>query len=606
MAPAGHQPPHILRSGVVSPQQVEALFRIYFDYMNLSCSLLDPVLYTAHNTYWRSPFLFTVVCAIASRYDKSRPALYEELMNYAQLAAGTALINGPKNVEVVAAYILLSLYPVPMRRWEEDRTWLYLGLAIRVATDINLNRAPANMKPRTEQQIRESLNRTRVWINCFNLDRSTSSWHGKASTLNNADPVANASGTWYNSSPHNVGNFDIQLVAYNAELRLMNNFSTMIRSSPNKKADIDQLATETDEKLTALGEEWKTKLQTETDLSDPQNRFRNSLVKLAYSYARLVVLSQGFQHSLSKSHQDENPYFHRCRRAACDVVRVFIDELSTQKVYLRHGPDAQCVFVTFASSFLVKLLHPKYAEFLSMDQRIEIRTLVQGIIDLLSSPEIFVDDRHAPKQWSKFLAGLLDTPMAKLEVSPNWKSGASVSRRRSARKSKDSHMGSQGNSGRPSDSPPNPNMQNGPTSPPSSGQAASYARTVPLPPQQYPQQNYAGPTSPQSYHPSPAEQSPGIGFADSGNATFGENALQMQFPEYFQPPLAFDGDFFASMQSMPDPSIWQNMTMTGFNWMDVLHQQQTPDSDTQMMDATINPGLLHAENSHLMAGPSYP
>lgn len=32
----------------------------YFDEMNLSCSLLDPVLYTAQRTCYRSPFLFTV------------------------------------------------------------------------------------------------------------------------------------------------------------------------------------------------------------------------------------------------------------------------------------------------------------------------------------------------------------------------------------------------------------------------------------------------------------------------------------------------------------------------------------------------------------------
>lgn len=52
-------------------------------------------------------------------------------MNYARLAAGTALIGGPKTVELVYAYILLSLYPVPARRWEDDRGWIYLGMAIR-------------------------------------------------------------------------------------------------------------------------------------------------------------------------------------------------------------------------------------------------------------------------------------------------------------------------------------------------------------------------------------------------------------------------------------------------------------------------------------------
>ena len=52
-------------------------------------------------------------------------------MRYAQLAAGTALIDDQKTVEVCQAYILLSLYPVPARRWEDNRSWLYLGLAIR-------------------------------------------------------------------------------------------------------------------------------------------------------------------------------------------------------------------------------------------------------------------------------------------------------------------------------------------------------------------------------------------------------------------------------------------------------------------------------------------
>lgn len=95
-------------------------------------------------------------------------------MQYACLAAGTALIGGPKTVESVHAYLILSLYPRPARRWEDDRTWLYLGLAIRVATDLNLHHPPT-ATPKNEQHAREMLNRTRAWMNCFNLDRSIGS-----------------------------------------------------------------------------------------------------------------------------------------------------------------------------------------------------------------------------------------------------------------------------------------------------------------------------------------------------------------------------------------------------------------------------------------------
>jgi hypothetical protein len=61
-------------------------------------------------------------------------------MHFAQLAAGTALISGSKNVEMCQAYILLSLYPVPARKWEDQRSWLYLGLAIRYVDMLLLSR----------------------------------------------------------------------------------------------------------------------------------------------------------------------------------------------------------------------------------------------------------------------------------------------------------------------------------------------------------------------------------------------------------------------------------------------------------------------------------
>jgi hypothetical protein len=46
-------------------------------------------------------------------------------------------------------------------------------------------------------------------------------------------------------------------------------------------------------------------------MTDPQNRFRSGLLKLAISYARLVALSFGFQHAFGKNNADENPFLMR-------------------------------------------------------------------------------------------------------------------------------------------------------------------------------------------------------------------------------------------------------------------------------------------------------
>lgn len=111
-------------------------------------------------------------------------------------------------MELAQAYILLSVFTVPERRWEENRGWLYIGLASRyvcdsshvdlfpfprsmlmdvlffhsLATDLNLHQV-SPIKPTTERQEREMLNRVRLWLNCYNLDRSTATQYGKPNSI---------------------------------------------------------------------------------------------------------------------------------------------------------------------------------------------------------------------------------------------------------------------------------------------------------------------------------------------------------------------------------------------------------------------------------------
>lgn len=76
--------------------------------------------------------------------------------------------------------------------------------------------------------------------------------------------------------------------------------------------EINKIAAETDEKLVAMEAEWNERLSQNTDSADDQARFRNSLVKLAYRYSRLIVLSFGFQHSfVGKAHSDQTNFFNR-------------------------------------------------------------------------------------------------------------------------------------------------------------------------------------------------------------------------------------------------------------------------------------------------------
>ncbi|KAJ7593031.1 hypothetical protein C8J56DRAFT_1023845 [Mycena floridula] len=534
-----NHPPHILTRGIITPADAESLFKIFFETMNLSLSLVDPVLYTAQRTVHRSPFMFTVICAIASRFYKEheRPELYGVAMHYAQLAAGTALISGPKNVELVIGYILLSLYPVPSKRWDDERGWLYLGTAIRIAVELNLH-LPNTAKPLNEQHAREQLNRTRVWINCFNLDRSTGSQYGKAPTIRNTDYIANHSEEWWNSSEYNMENFDVHTCCYNAELRVMAGFVASIYNDPNhptglnKDAPFENLAIATDEELQALGKKWFTLLE-QTDMTNVQNRFRTGLLRLAFSYSRLVALSFGFQYGKSFK-DDENPFFLRCVAAARDVVTTVVTDIGRpgQRIYFRHGPEAQRVFLTFAATFLIKLLQPKYASHLEPETRTEILQLIQSAIDFLSSPEVAIDERHGPKVHARFLRGLL----AKVDKPSRSRKGS--------RRPKSSS----------SSAAPSPGLRH--ESPASTANSLSPpALDSVLPSFDH---QFSPPNGQEYFQPSNYGQQP------MSNSNL---EMNVNMSDFFYPPLSFDPDIMDSMASLTDP-VWQDMaSIPGFNLM---------------------------------------
>jgi len=462
-----------------------------------------------------------------------------------------AFLIGQKRVEVVQAYYLLSLFPIPARRWEEDRSWIYLGQAIRVAMDMNLHH-PNTAKPRNELHAREMLNRTRAWLNVFNLDRSLGSQFGKTAIINNADYVASHSHEWWNSSEYNMDNFDIHLCAYNAELRALSQFMMKVYSDPehptglNKEIDLGLLASETDDELENLRQQWFSKFK-QTDSNEPQNRFRIGLLRLAYSYARLVALAYGFQHAFGKSNTDENPFLKRCISAASEVVNAMVDDIGrpSQRIYVRHGPESQTVFIAFSCAFLIKLLQPKYASYVSSEQRAEIIQTVERAVEFHNSPDIGVDDRHGPRLYARFIGGLLE----RVKTSPAKPPRSSRTKRKT--------QGTVAYELLPSNSLS-----------PTATQPSLVNHFEPL--------------------PAPRTTTPFDHFGWSStdidpSAPAGGSALGLTASEFFYAPLPFDRDLVESMQSLSSLSEMHDATLPGFGWMKQMppadfaqYQQQWP------------------------------
>lgn len=72
-----------------------------------------------------------LVCAVSARYYRAKPALYPVAMEFARDLAGLQLVEGSRSVDVCQAYLIMAVYPVPKKKWAEDKSWLLMGVAIR-------------------------------------------------------------------------------------------------------------------------------------------------------------------------------------------------------------------------------------------------------------------------------------------------------------------------------------------------------------------------------------------------------------------------------------------------------------------------------------------
>lgn len=393
----------------VSNDEVIALFKIYYDKMNFHCNLLDPAFHTPSLVCSRSPFLLTTICAIASRFYTERPELHSKLSELSRKLAFSVPAQGYKSVEIVQAYLLNTLWGCgPVERYEQDRTWMLLGMAIRMATDLNLHRRTATTHPDTAEgraRDREVHNRERTWIFCFCLDRSFSAQMGKPYTIKEDFVIRNAS-QWCQSAASVPA--DVALAAYADLQRILTRSLDLLYSGTSTASglqiDSDYLLviTTMETQILAWQHEWGTIRGVGRDEAEHVKKYREISGKFYFNYAMLIVNSFGLQNALQRSAVDIGHFFARCHSSAVACVTVTRDE-SGPLGYLRYAPDSNFVQGSYAVLTLLKLLRPEFQTFLDHEQK--TIGLIKDMVDVFD--KIAAGQMHTPALYSTFIRSLL-------------------------------------------------------------------------------------------------------------------------------------------------------------------------------------------------------
>ncbi|KAE8232560.1 hypothetical protein CF326_g2408, partial [Tilletia indica] len=410
---------------------------LFFNNINPLLLVFDPFLHSVNYVRSRSAFLTTVIISLAARFvDTNRDAALAVSLEHLWLGKQLPLIlaGGYKSVEISQAFIILAMFHKPTRSLADDRSWQYLGFAIRIATEIGVNRRinPKESVKSKEQVRRRVRNRERLWCNLFLCDRIMSAQTGRPWTISDDLLMPEASADWHTQDfalP-----FDTVVVSMIRLRRTIARHSTELDSHLAKEhlsLDKDSSAlsyleflrhgANTD--LVRWRDSWsETSNNVEPESADlgPFSTHWTPLSKLYHQHSWLHLNSFVLQ-SLEKHETVSSSVYKDCWTAALELIKI---TLQLGEAKLMYAPNHIIVMAVYAAVSLLRLLNRDKSKhpWVNRDEAI---TAVRELIKTLSNAGKTPQHRNgAAVPYAKYLTSVLALwdPPSKEQVEENKKS----------------------------------------------------------------------------------------------------------------------------------------------------------------------------------------
>ncbi|EJD43973.1 hypothetical protein AURDEDRAFT_114485 [Auricularia subglabra TFB-10046 SS5] len=384
-----------VQSTAIRVEEIDGLFHTFFSRMNAQINLLDPALHSPRQLLQRCPFLFTTVCAITAKH-LPRPGAYAQAMACARKAAAEALISNRKTVEMCQAYILLGQEFTPLApSWEEDRSSLFQGLALRLALDLNLGGRSAALP------VVERRNRERTWICCAWLDWIGAMQSGRAISFPD-DSVLRRIGSWYTEQGALPG--DVHLCAAVELLRVVRRFADLFTNGDSDSGvNGDAMIRVFDEAVSSVIDDWNQRIERVRN-PDPLSKARSHALNFLYHYCKLRMLSMIIERCTVTNEQPTESCYLKCWHTGLAALTEVVDHIAPSG-FLQYAPDPFLKFSALSAAFTLRLLAPRFSPMISPDSRLVATDLIDRLIAVfeVDSPQGVM----APQVYAQALRGLM-------------------------------------------------------------------------------------------------------------------------------------------------------------------------------------------------------
>ncbi|OJJ73707.1 hypothetical protein ASPBRDRAFT_194633 [Aspergillus brasiliensis CBS 101740] len=184
--------------GLLSLEDAQTLFSMYFVRLHPINGILDTVLHTIDYVRSRSALLFTWILVITAQFDHQSASCAKRLRLHGEKLSRHVHTSGYKSVEIVQGYYISLLSATPAPTLSEERSWLYTSYAVTVATELGLDQINTSNSHPSESTLsqRQTRNRERTWLRILLWERATSAAYGRATAFPESPLTRNIQKWW--------------------------------------------------------------------------------------------------------------------------------------------------------------------------------------------------------------------------------------------------------------------------------------------------------------------------------------------------------------------------------------------------------------------------